>query len=141
MRKLYLRLFLALAAVLAVCSFSVKAQAVDELTVKIPFSFVAAGRTLPAGEYRVTRLNDTEPWTLLFSSRENRANSVLLRVDDEESPRGKTQVNFVTAGDQHFFSRIQTLDHTYNFEVPRTDTFLAGVPPKGTPAPATSGNN
>jgi hypothetical protein len=139
-KKLYLRLFLALAG-LAVCNYLAKAQAVDELVVKVPFSFVAAGKTLPAGEYRVTRLNDTEPWVLLLSNRENRANSVLLRIDDEESPRGKTQVNFVAMGDQHFLSRIQTLDHTYNFEVPSTDPLLAAVPQKGTPASANSGSN
>ncbi|HTT34240.1 MAG TPA: hypothetical protein VMH48_11605 [Methylomirabilota bacterium] len=140
MKKLYLRLFLVVAG-LAVCSFPAMAQSVDELVVKVPFSFVAAGRTLPAGEYRVTRMNDSEPWILLFRSRENQANSVLLRVDDEESPSGKTLVNFVAVGDQHFLSRIQTLDHTYKFEVPRTDTLLAGVPQKGTPASETPGNN
>ena len=137
MKKLYLRLFLAVAG-LAVCSFSAKAQVVDELTVKIPFSFVAGGRTLPAGEYRVTRLRDEEPRMLLLRSRENTSNAVLLRVDEQKDFHGNTHLGFVTAGDQYFLLRIASRDHVYTFSVPRADTLLTMAPQQTVAAPTSA---
>jgi len=139
-KKVYLRLLLVLVG-LAGFGLPAKGQATDELRVKIPFPFVAAGHTFPAGEYTLIRLRDIEPRILLLSSRENPSNNILLRVDEEEASTGKTRLNFVAEGDQNFLTRIETLNRTYHFQVPRNNTLLAAAPQRGMAAPATSGSN
>ncbi|HET8924564.1 MAG TPA: hypothetical protein VFN26_16395 [Candidatus Acidoferrum sp.] len=139
MKTLYLRLLLVLAGFAGV-AVPAKAQAVDQLVVNIPFQFVAAGQTLPAGEYRVMRLQSTEPGILVLSSYENRASIVVLPVETEDSIRGKTKLNFESAGDQHFLSRIETLDHVYNLHVPSAGTLLAATPHQSGSASDSSAN-
>jgi hypothetical protein len=79
--KLFVRLLLVLASV-AGLTIPAKAQSLDQIVVKIPFQFVAAGQTFPAGEYRVSRLRDEEPRVLLLTSLPETTDP--LRV----SPRG-----------------------------------------------------
>lgn len=141
MKKSFLRIFVFL-AVFAGLAFSAKAQQPDEILVKIPFSFVAAGQTHPAGEYRVTRLRDEEPRILLLVDVENHANVAMLVPESQEAAHGKVQLGFATVGVQHFLSRIETADHTYNLSVPQTEALLAAAPSKGmTPSSSSSGSN
>ena len=116
-----------------------KAQAVDGLIVKIPFEFAAAGKTFPAGEYRITRLRDEEPRILLFTSMENRSDVVMLRAESVATPDGKSHLGFTTVGDQRLLSRIQTRDYAYTFAVPTAEALLAATPRQG--AAASSGSN
>ena len=139
MKTQYLRLLLVL-ALFAGFAVSAKAQAVDQLVVNIPFQFVAAGRTLPAGEYKVMRLRDDKPGVLVVSSYENRASVIVLPIESEVSLRGKSQLSFESAGDQHFLSRIETLDHVYNLHVPSADTLLAATPHQSGSASDSSAN-
>jgi hypothetical protein len=59
MRGQYLRVLVGF-VVFAGLGITAKAQIVDQIVVTIPFEFVIAGKTLPAGTYRANRLsNDT----------------------------------------------------------------------------------
>lgn len=136
-KKSFLRIFLVLAG-LGSLTISAKAQEPDQILVKIPFSFVAAGQTFPAGEYKVTRLRAEEPRILLLVNVENRANAVILRPESQEAPHGKVQLDFSSVGDQHFLSRVETADHTYNLSVPQSETLLAAAPRKGGAASSSS---
>jgi len=136
-KRLFLRALLVLAG-FAGLIIPAKAQADDQIVVKIPFEFVAAGTTLPAGEYRISRLRDEKPRVLLLRSLDNPADIVALTTDTEDTPHGKVQLDFTTLGDQHFLSRIESSSYAYIFSVPRTEA-LFGATPKG--GAAASGSN
>ena len=137
MKKSFLRILLVLAG-LAGLTVSAKAQQPDQLLVKVPFSFVTAGRTFPAGEYKITRLRDEEPRILLLVNVENRADLATLRPESQEAAHGKAQLDFSSVGDQHFLSRVETADNTYNLSVPKTEALLAAAPSKGMAASSSS---
>jgi hypothetical protein len=136
----YLRLLLVLAG-FAGFTIPANAQAVDQPVVNIPFQFVVAGRTLPAGEYKVTRLHDWNPRILVLKSYENRATVIVISAEVEESVHSKAHFSFEIAGDQRFLSSIQTEDHVYNFDVPSAYTLLAATPHQSGSGSASSGNN
>ena len=140
MKKLFVRLLLVLASV-AGLTIPAKAQALDQIVVNVPFPFVAAGQTFPAGEYRVSRLRDGEPRVLLLTSMENRAGVVMLVAQSVDAPHGKSHLGFTTAGDQRVLSRIQTDDYAYTFAAPTAETLLGATPRKGAAASSSSGNN
>lgn len=145
MKTSFLRIFVFMAGFAGLAA-SAKAQEPDRIQVKIPFSFVAAGETHPAGEYRVTRLRDEGARVLLLINTENRADTVMLFPETQETSHGKAQLAFATIADEHFLSRIQTEDYTYSLSVPQTEALLAAVPSKGSnrgmaPSSSSSGSN
>jgi len=126
MKKVYLRILVALVG-FAGLGITAKAQAVDQIVVTIPFEFVAAGKTLPAGTYRVNRLTQDRLAGLIISSFENRASAIVLPAEVESAPNDKAQVSFETAGDEHFLSKIETADHTFTIPVSRAAILLAST--------------
>ena len=137
MKKLLLRLLLVLAGV-AGLTIPAKAQAL--VVVKIPFQFVAAGQTFPAGEYKISRLNDLDSKILLLSSMENHVGVALFVNDAESTPHDKAKLAFATVGDQHFLSRIETANYAYTLSVPTEEALLAAIPKKGAVS-SSSGSN
>lgn len=137
--KSFLRIFVFVAG-FAGLAISAKAQQPDQMLVKIPFSFVAAGETHPAGEYKVTRLRDEGARVLLLANVENRADTVMLLPESQGAAHGKVQLAFTTVDNQHYLSRIETADYTYNLPVPQTDALLASAPSKGM-APSSSSSS
>jgi hypothetical protein len=130
MRKLCLRIAVALVS-LAGLGITAKAQVVDQVVVNIPFQFVVAGKTLPAGTYRVNRVSDDKWAGLILSSFENRAGA-LVRPIEVESIRevestsdGKAHLSFATAGGEHFLSKIETADNVFTIPVSGTAILLA----------------
>jgi hypothetical protein len=136
-KKLLVRLLLILAGV-AGLTIPAKAQAL--VVVKIPFQFVAAGQTFPAGEYRISRLNDLDSRILLLNSIENHVGVVLVASDAQGTPHDKAKVAFATVGDQHFLSRIETENYAYTLSLPSTEALLAATPKKGAVS-SSSGSN
>ena len=111
MKKPFLFMLLALAGFGLMVPANAQAQ--DQIVVTIPFQFVVAGQTVPAGEYRIARLDDSEPTILLLSSLENHANIAVLRAITKEAANGKAKLDFTTVGDQRFLSRIETANNAY----------------------------
>lgn len=73
--------------VLGLCAGSAQAQ---ELTVKIPFPFLAQGRTLPAGTYVVSRA-DQDPTAMVLRGEDANRKAfaiVLTRPADGHDPAG-----------------------------------------------------
>jgi hypothetical protein len=145
MKKQYLRILIAL---LSMAGFGVAAhgQTVDRITVKIPYEFVVSGKILPAGEYNVSRMNETNGGTVLaFRSFENRANAVVIPAQFESGPADKVFVKFDLVGERHFLSSIQTGDHLFTIPFSSKQIMQAQAAAKshmGATAPATStGNN
>lgn len=140
MKKLCLRLLLVLAG-LAVLSLPGKAQVADQLIVKVPFQFVAGGRTFPAGEYRISRVFDDRPGALLLRSQENPRDSVILLASSDASSHGEGNLTFAVVNGQHLLRRIDTLEYSYAFSLPRAEAVMAAAPQQGATAPASSGSN
>jgi hypothetical protein len=63
MRKQCLRIVIAVTGVAGLCMAARGSQVSDQIQVNIPYEFVVAGKTLPAGTYRVSRLGDTDEET------------------------------------------------------------------------------
>jgi hypothetical protein len=124
MKKLCLRIAVAVVS-FAGLGITAKAQVADQIVVTIPFEFVVAGKTLPAGTYRVNRVsNDT--WAgLIFSSFENHAGAIVHPIEVENVPADKAQVSFQTAGGEHFLSKIQTANNVFTIPVSRAAILLA----------------
>ena len=124
MKKNYIRFvtaFLGLAALGA----AARGQVSDQLVVNIPYEFVAAGKTLPAGTYRVNRLNDRNNRELIISSFENRAAVLVLSSEVDTARAEQPGVSFQQVGDQHFLSKIETADHSFVIPVSRAEVMLA----------------
>ena len=135
MKKPFLFILLALAG-FAGLIIPANARAQDQIIVTIPFQFVAAGQTVPAGEYRIARLDDSEPTILLLSSLENRANIAMLRAITKEPANGKAKLEFTSVGDQRFLSRIETANNAYDLAVPGSAAL-----PAATARPSPLGSN
>ena len=124
MKKLCLRIAVALVG-FAGLGITAKAQVVDQIVVTVPFEFVVAGKTLPAGTYRVNRVSDDRWAGLILSSFENRASAIVLPNEVENAPAEKAHVSFETAGDEHFLSKIETADNVFTIPVSRAAILLA----------------
>jgi hypothetical protein len=137
MKKQYLRIVIALIG-FAGLGITAKAQAVDQVVVNIPFEFVVAGKTLPAGNYRVNRVSETDSRLLVLSSFENNASAVLLPTEVASSLDDKARVTFEQVGDQHFLSKIETADHSFTIPVSRSE--ILGAEAKSHSATPASGS-
>ena len=145
MKKQYLRILIAL---ISVVGFGVAAhgQTVDVITAKIPYEFVVSGKVLPAGNYTVSRLNETNGGSVLvLSSFENRANVVVMPAQFESGSADKVFFGFEQIGENRFLTSIQTGEHLFTIPVSRKEIMEAQAAAKshmGTTTPASStGNN
>jgi hypothetical protein len=124
MKKQYLRILTALIAV-AGLGIVAKGQVLDQIVVNIPYEFVVAGKTLPAGTYGVKRVNDADPRALLLSSFDNHARPIIVMTQVETSDVDKTEVSFEQVGDQHFLSKIETAHHLFTIPIFRSQILEA----------------
>lgn len=89
----------------------------DLLVVNIPYTFVASGKTLPAGNYTVRRLSDSDQFPLELTSRENGQTVYVLSKEVESADKLNPGLTFLVAGDQHFLTKIKTAEHVFSFPV------------------------
>jgi hypothetical protein len=103
---------------LAALAITAKGQAADQVVVNIPYEFVVAGKTLPAGTYRVNRVNDHNERALTLSSFENRV-AVMVHPSEVVEKTGAEQpsFSFQQVGEQHLLSKIETGDHVFTIPV------------------------
>ena len=124
MKKLSLRIAVALVG-FAGLGITAKAQVADQIVVTIPFEFVVAGKTLPAGTYRVNRVADDKWDGLIFRNFENRAAAIVRPIAVESASADKATVSFEKAGGELFLSKIQTGDNVFTIPVSRAAIQLA----------------
>lgn len=117
----------ALLIVTSLCGLVVGARAEThrEVTVNIPYEFVAGGRTLPAGTYTVSRLSDDRLTGLSIVSYEQRSGVLVLTNQFENRPAADAKVGFERVGDMYYLSSIETLDGVYTVSLPRSISLLA----------------
>ena len=124
MKKYFMRI--ATTAVgIAAFAVGAKAQASDQIIVKIPYEFVVSGTTLPSGTYRLSRQSDSNLNELLLTSVENGAGALVFSTQWEPLRAHKPGFTFQEIGGQHFLSKIATGDHV--FTVPVSKQALLGA--------------
>lgn len=101
-------------AVLAAGAFAGES---DRLVVNIPYAFVVSGRTLPAGNYRVSRISTTDLHQLLLSSVENHESIIALSTQIASAQTQNPAVTFQVSGAEHLLTSIQTEEHVFTFPV------------------------
>jgi hypothetical protein len=115
MKRIFFRTFVVSlgAALLALAAFADS----DLLYVNIPYSFVANGKTLPAGNYAVRRLSDSTEFSLEITSRLNGQTVYVLSNEVARGNEANPSVTFLVSGDQHFLTTIKTENRVFSFPV------------------------
>jgi hypothetical protein len=133
MKKSYYAVVLMLMCLLGV-GVSARAQDADAVVVSVPFEFVAGGATLPAGEYRVSRVNPGVNRELAISG-DNKLNAFLLPLAFDDGPDNHPTLSFEHVGGKYFLSRIKTLGGVYTMPASREMVMLGKA---NSPSPSTS---
>ena len=131
MKKQYLAVLFTLTCVLGL-GLGARAQEEDTVVTKVPFDFVAGGKVLPAGTYRVSRVDSTSgSRELEISSYETRASVFVIPTVFDDVQSGKAQLNFEHLGDTYFLSAIETPIGTYAINLPPAAIKLAQMQQPG----------
>jgi hypothetical protein len=133
MKKSYLTALLMLTCLLGV-GVSAHAQDADAVIVSVPFEFVAGGATLPAGEYRVSRVNPGVNRELAISGY-NKGSAFLLPLAFDNGPADQPTLSFEHVGGKYFLSKIKTLGGVYTMPTSREMVMLSKA---NSPSPSTS---
>lgn len=123
MKRSYLAAVLTLACVLGI-GVSARAQDTDGVVVTVPFEFVAGGATLPAGEYKVSRVTSNINRELAIRGFDN-GGAFLLPVSFDGVTSDKSALSFEHVGNKYFLSDIITEGGVYTLALPRKQIALA----------------
>ena len=134
MKKSYLMALLMFTCLLGV-GVSARAQDADAVVVSVPFEFVAGGATLPAGEYRVSRVNPGLNREIAISGY-NKGGAFLLPQAFDNGPNDQPTLSFEHLGGKYFLSKIKTLSGVYTMPTSRELIMLGKTnsPSSGTPS-------
>jgi hypothetical protein len=102
------------------------AQTADKrIKTAIPFDFVFAGKTFPAGDYTIV---NEEPNVLLLRDSQHRAVAVAITRSVESSvPVSHAKLRFYNSGDTHVLMQVWLQDSTLGSELfrPKGETMMA----------------
>jgi hypothetical protein len=122
MQKHYSAVVLALVCILGL-GVTAQAQDAGGVIVKVPFEFVAGGKTLPAGTYRVSRVSpETQPGLFIRSDKDG---AMLLPTVFDGAAAEQSELSFAHVGDKYFLSKVGTPAGVYTIATPRAMTQLA----------------
>jgi hypothetical protein len=134
MKKSYLTAVLTLTCALGM-GISAHAQDADAVVVTVPFQFVAGSVTLPAGEYKVSRVSSDSNQELAISGY-NKGNALLLPVAFDDSLTSQPTLSFRHVGGKYFLSRIKTLGGVYTMPASPEMIMLGHVSTPDTSTPS-----
>jgi len=117
---------------------SARAQDASEVVVKVPFEFVAGGKTLPAGTYSVGRLSPGIHPSLIIDSKDTGAFALVLPIVPDGDSAGRTELSFERVGGKYFLSKVATPAGVYTLLTQRAMTRLAQMNDHG--VTSSSGN-
>ena len=84
------------------------ARAQESMVVDIPFAFVAGNATLPAGEYRVQKLDGNSAVLLIHCRDANAAALVITHAAQAKEPQSESKLVFNRYGNRYFLSQVWT---------------------------------
>jgi hypothetical protein len=102
-----------------------KGETLCEVIVKIPYEFVVAGRTLPAGTYTVSRLSDDGRAGLSIVSYGQRSGVLGLPNQFENRRADDAKIRLERVGGVYFLRSIETLDGVYTMPLPPSAHLMA----------------
>ena len=137
MKLTYVR-FLSAFFGLAALAAANRAQETDQLLVNVPYDFVVAGKTLPAGTYRVNRANDRDLVELAITGVENRAGALFLSTEVSSTREDNPRLSFQHIGDQYLLSRIETAEHIFTIRVPTNSATEVAMKNQNSPSTSSS---
>jgi hypothetical protein len=137
MKKSYLTAVLMLMCLLGV-GVSARAQDADAVVASVPFEFVAGGATLPAGEYRVSRVNPGVNRELAIRGY-NKGNAFVLPLAFDDGSDNEPTLSFEHVGGKYFLSRIKTLSGVYTMPASREMVMLGKANSPGRSTSSSSG--
>jgi hypothetical protein len=102
-----LSLFIALVFALTIYPTQAHAQIIGDLEAKIPFQFHVGNTELPAGEYRIRVLDDSDLTVMQISSLDG-STSVVFQIEDAEksSEPTKSELIFHKYGNRYFLAKL-----------------------------------
>jgi hypothetical protein len=107
--------------VFAALSATAHAEEKGSITARIPFEFVAAGKTLPAGTYTVSRGSSGSE--LLISSRDNGV--FVIPVVKNDTPVDNSLVTFDKVSGTYLLREVDTPLGTFIIDTQREESKLA----------------
>lgn len=133
MKKWYVTLLFASVCVLGLGRNAHAQELEDAIVVKVPHEFIVGGLALPAGTYRVSRIDSARgSRQLKISNYETRTSVLLLPTVFDETQGGHAHLSFVHLGNDYFLSSIETSIGTYVTSIPRSAVTLAQTKDHGT---------
>ncbi len=136
MKKVYLAAVLTLTCVLGV-GISASAQEAGGVIANVPFEFVAGGKTMPPGVYRIGRVGSVADQNVIIRGDEEGVLVTPAMVD--ATPSDHAGLSFQHVGNKYFLSSIETPRGVYTFGTPRAMTKVAQMNQHDTVSP--SGTN
>lgn len=123
----FTRMVALLVGLLAFGGLALNASALefDQLTIRVPYDFIVSGKTLPAGTYRLSRVDTSAARELLLRNVDNAAGVLVIPDQANDSRGGKLEVAFQQVGGVHFLSRIETPEHVFDFPVSKSEILHA----------------
>jgi len=102
-----LSLFVALILALTIYASKAKAQIVGDLEVNIPFQFHAGNAKLPAGQYRIHVLDDSDLTVMEISSADGSASALFqVQAAEANSTPAKSELIFNKYGNRYFLAKL-----------------------------------
>jgi hypothetical protein len=125
MKKQYSTVLLVLIGLFAL-SAGARAQEEGKVVAKVPYEFVAGGKTLPAGTYRITRVSP-ETRILEIRSNETFQDSAFLLPISSDWAVDHAELTLESVGDTYYLSRVATSAGVYTLPTPKAATTAAKV--------------
>ena len=123
MKTLHVTALLVLTCLIGL-SVGAHAQDVDAVVVTVPFDFVAGGATLPAGEYKIHRVDSSSNRELVIYSYRN-GGAFVLPVAFDGGLTNQPTLSFEHTGGRYFLSRVKTAGGVYTMTTPPARIALA----------------
>src|SRR5713226_2420176 len=96
------------------------AQAEEPMLVNIPFEFVAGNATLPAGEYRVQKLERNAGILLINSSDSSAAVMLVTNPAQASEPQTESKLVFNRYDNRYFLSQVWTAGSSYGRQLSKS---------------------
>ena len=126
MKKQYAVILLTLTAFLGLVVVA-ESQGQHEVTVTVPFDFVAAGNALPAGRYKVSRVAEDGISGLIMRNDETGSSVIVLPNQLESNATDDLKVSFKQIGDARFLNKIGTQNGVYTIPLSQPLAVIGGV--------------
>ena len=130
MKKQYSTVLFTLICVLGL-GLGARAQEEDTVVAKVPYDFVAGGQVLPAGTYRVSRIDSAGLRELVIRSSETGAGVFVIPTVFAYAPAEHAHLSLRPVGNKYFLTAIQTSNGVYTMAIPRSAIRLAQMEQHG----------